>query len=78
MIRVCGNTRIKEIIDTYKVLLQKERKIAASIPGRIEDSAQEHRATLAAIKKRDPELAERTMRQHIVGTLNSILESYRK
>ena len=75
---VCGNTRIKEIIETYKILLQKERKIAASIPGRIEQSAREHRAVLEAMQQRNPDLAERRMRQHIVGTLNTILESYRK
>ncbi|MBD3309249.1 FCD domain-containing protein [candidate division KSB3 bacterium] len=74
----CGNTRIIEIIGTYKVLLQKERQIAANIPGRIDRSSQEHRAILHALQQRDPDLAERAMRQHIVGTLNSMLESYRK
>ncbi|MCP4405024.1 MAG: GntR family transcriptional regulator [bacterium] len=78
ILQVCGNSRIKEIIETYKVLLQKERKIAAFIPGRIEASAQEHRAVLEVMKQRDTESAERMMRRHIVGTLNTILESYRK
>jgi DNA-binding GntR family transcriptional regulator len=74
----CGNTRIIEIIGTYKVLLQKERQIAAHIPGRIEQSSNEHRAILKALQQREPDLAEKAMRQHIVGTLNTILESYRK
>jgi DNA-binding GntR family transcriptional regulator len=78
ILSVCGNKRIIEIIDTYKIVLQKERQMAASIPGRIEESLKEHRAVIEALKNRDPELAERRMRQHIVGTLNTILESYRK
>ena len=78
ILAVCGNKRIIEIIDTYKILLKKERQIAAAIPGRIEESLKEHRAVLEALKKKDSDLAERAMRQHIVGTLNTILESYRK
>ncbi len=78
ILEICGNARIIEIIGTYKVLLQKERQIAAHIPGRIERSLKEHCTILEALQRQDPDLAEKTMRQHIVGTLNSMLESYRK
>lgn len=75
IIATCGNDRIIQIINTYRTMLQKERQIASSIPGRIEKSFQEHKAILEALLAKDPDLAERAMRKHIVGTLNSILEA---
>jgi DNA-binding GntR family transcriptional regulator len=76
ILAVCDNRRITQIISTYKVLLQRERHHAASIPGRIEAASKDHQAVLAAMIERNPKKAEAAMRRHIAGTAKSILETY--
>lgn len=55
ILRTCDNRWITQIINTYKLLLQRERRQAAMIPGRIDLSAQEHRAILGALISSEPE-----------------------
>lgn len=78
ILRVCDNKRIVQIINNYRLLLQRERHHAAAIPGRLEMSYREHRKILEAMLERDPEKAERMMRRHIASTAQTIAEVYRR
>ncbi len=73
ILKTCGNKRIIQIISNYKLLLQRERHHAATIRGRIDSSAKEHKAILDALIRADPDGAEEAMRRHIASTAESIL-----
>jgi DNA-binding GntR family transcriptional regulator len=59
------NRRIRAILDNLAAHLARIGRLTTEIPGRIEASVQEHAQIYEAIKRRDPENAERFMRQHI-------------
>jgi DNA-binding GntR family transcriptional regulator len=44
-----------------------------SVPGRIDSALPEHRSVVAAITRRDPEAADRTMRAHLSGAQHARL-----
>ncbi len=77
ILKACDNSRIVQIINTYKVLLQRERKHAAALIGRIEAAAEDHQAVLQALLAADPDRAEASMRRHIANTTKSLLDAYR-
>ncbi len=59
------NRRIRAILDNLAAHLARIGRLTTEIPGRIEASVQEHAQIYEAIRRRDPENAERYMRQHI-------------
>ena len=59
------NSRIRALIENLRAHLTRIGHLTAEIPGRIEASVDEHEKILEAIAARDPELAERQMREHI-------------
>jgi DNA-binding GntR family transcriptional regulator len=59
------NRRIRAILDNLAAHLARIGRLTTEIPGRIEASVHEHTQIYEAIKDRDPENAERFMRQHI-------------
>lgn len=59
------NTRIRAILDNLAAHLARIGRLTTEIPGRIEASVNEHAQIYTAIKRRDPEKAERLMREHI-------------
>ena len=59
------NSRIRALIENLRAHLTRIGHLTAEIPGRIEASVDEHEKILQAIAARDPELAERQMREHI-------------
>ena len=59
------NRRIRAILDNLAAHLARIGRLTTEIPGRIEASVHEHAQIYEAIKRRDPENAERFMRQHI-------------
>jgi DNA-binding GntR family transcriptional regulator len=77
-LRTSGNRRLQKIADSFRIQIQKERRVAASIPGRKEQSMIEHRDVLAALLRRDPEAAEKLMRKHIVSTHDSVVELFKR
>lgn len=76
ILKTCGNGRLVQIINNHKLLLQRERRHAAMIPGRIDHSAKEHREILDAVSRGDATGAEEAMRRHIVGTAASVLLTF--
>ena len=76
IMKTCGNKRITQIINNYKLLLQRERHHAAMIPGRIDSSAEEHKVILNALSRGDAAEAEAAMRRHIAGTAESVLMTF--
>ena len=76
ILTTCGNPGIKKIIENYKTRLNRERKLAAKIPGRIESAYRDHVSIYRALKDRDPDGAEGVMRNHIAITLRSLLETF--
>ena len=48
------------------------------IPGRAEKTIEEHKRILQAIKDKDPEKAEKEMKNHLEKALNDILGSIKK
>jgi GntR family transcriptional regulator, trigonelline degradation regulator len=59
------NGRIRALIENLRAHLTRIGHLTAEIPGRIEASVDEHEKIVQAIAARDPELAERQMREHI-------------
>jgi DNA-binding GntR family transcriptional regulator len=60
-----GNRRIRAILDNLAAHLTRIGLLTAEIPGRNSASVREHALIYEAIERRDPEAAERFMRQHI-------------
>ncbi len=54
------------------------RYLSATVPGRLSKSLQEHEGILEALKKRDKDLAEQRLRQHIRNIKNNILNILQK
>ena len=59
------NSRIRALIENLRAHLTRIGHLTAEIPGRIEASVDEHETFVQAIAARDPEQAERQMREHI-------------
>ncbi len=59
------NNRIRALIENLRAHLTRIGHLTAEIPGRIDASVDEHEKIVAAIAARDPQLAERYMREHI-------------
>lgn len=60
-----GNRRIRAILANLAAHLTRIGLLTAGIPGRNAASVREHAQIYEAIERRDPEAAERFMRQHI-------------
>jgi DNA-binding GntR family transcriptional regulator len=60
-----SNQRIRAILDHLAAHLARIGLLTAEIPGRCAASAREHALIYEAIERRDPEAAERFMREHI-------------
>jgi len=58
-----------------KILLYRQRQLYQ--PNRFEDSMQEHREILAAFRKKDPELAEKVMKKHLLHQGQALVEAYK-
>jgi DNA-binding GntR family transcriptional regulator len=59
------NHRIQALIENLRAHLTRIGQLTAEIPGRIDASVDEHEKIVEAITARDPDLAERCMREHI-------------
>jgi DNA-binding GntR family transcriptional regulator len=78
IVRGSGNRWLEEFLcrDLYS-LLNICRFRAASVPERIDPARGEHEAILQAIELRDPDLAERLMREHVARGRESLLRRLR-
>jgi len=58
-----------------KILLHRQSQLYQ--PNRFEASMHEHREILAAFRKKDPELAEKAMKKHLLRQGQALLKSYK-
>ena len=73
ILRRADNIRLRSIVRNLDDHLQRFRLISAEIPGRLARSSQEHVQILEALRARDPALAERLMREHLLGVLADLV-----
>jgi DNA-binding GntR family transcriptional regulator len=59
------NKRLRRLLANLDEQFQRVQRLAASMPGGLVDSNQEHYDILRAISSRDPEIAASTARQHV-------------
>ncbi|MGA3174295.1 MAG: GntR family transcriptional regulator [Syntrophorhabdales bacterium] len=71
---ITGNRVLKEVIDglRQKIMLYRYRQLYEKY--RFDQSIQEHRDLLEAFRKRDPVLAEITMKRHLMNQCKALVE----
>jgi DNA-binding GntR family transcriptional regulator len=71
------NKVLHEVVNTlrHKILLYRQRQLYQ--PNRFEASIQEHRKILATFRKRDPRLAEKAMKKHLLRQGQALVKSYK-
>lgn len=61
----CGNEFLKQLLGDLTNSIRRYRSTAVDIPGRSEESLSEHETIYFALKDRDGQKAEHTMRDHV-------------
>jgi DNA-binding GntR family transcriptional regulator len=69
------NRRIRSLIENLQAHLERIGKLTAAIPGRIEASVDEHDRIVRAIRARDTDESERSMRAHIRSVMRDQLQA---
>ncbi len=72
------NERLSTIINNLREQIQRCRITSLSVPGRMKESLQEHRAIVEAIQSRDIQLARQVAQDHIENAENIMMESLKK
>ena len=74
IVDTAGNRRLSKFLNILNGQVHRMRVLSATAPGRLNESLQEHKDILEALKKRDINLAEQRLKQHIRNIKNNILE----
>lgn len=75
LLEACDNKLLKNMMESVNVHLQMVRLRTVALPGRPEQTVREHYEILAAIQKRDPDLAEKRMREHVASVRKDAQEN---
>ena len=67
--RLSGNRWLANVVADLRIVMRLARVQTLRYPGRFETSIQEHRDLMDALRARDPERAEATMRVHLLNQL---------
>lgn len=70
-----GNKWLQRIIGDLRKVLRLARHMQLTIPGRLEESLEEHRQIMQAFKKSDADLADQHMQNHLKQQWYSLVES---
>lgn len=70
-----GNRWLQRIIGDLRKVLRLARHMQLTIPGRLEESIEEHRQIMIAFRKHDPELADKNMQEHLKKQWYSLVEA---
>lgn len=60
-----GNKWLQRVIGDLRKVLRLARHMQLTIPGRLENSLEEHRHIMLAFKNNDPDLADQNMQDHL-------------
>lgn len=74
IVDTAGNRRLSKFLNILNGQVHRMRVLSATAPGRLNESLQEHKDILEALKKRDIDLAEQRLKHHIRNIKNTILE----
>lgn len=72
--KASGSKILNHVLSDFHQYVERVRKITLARPYRAEQSSKEHAAIVEAIKKRDGELAETLAHEHIMNTIQNIIE----
>lgn len=70
-----GNKWLQRIIGDLRKVLRLARHMQLTIPGRLEESLEEHRQIMQAFKKSDADLADQYMQNHLKQQWYSLVKS---
>lgn len=73
IVETAGNGRLTHLCSVLDDQVERFRRIAAEMPGRMHQSLEEHRAILAAIRARDAESAEKSLTFHLENVEKAVL-----
>lgn len=77
LIRGVGNQRVREILGNIREQLVPVRKYLVSNPEKVTADLEDHARILEAVRRRDPDEAERIMRRHIRAMRSALLGALR-
>ena len=72
----CSNKVAIEMIETIRLQLRRYNRRTILIAGRSYDSLKEHEAIYKALQSRNPEEAEKAMRNHVASVRRVLKENY--
>lgn len=70
---LAGNRTLQRIIGDLRKILRLARHMQLTIPGRLQQSIEEHRQIMLAFRKHDPDLADQNMQEHLHKQWHSLI-----
>jgi DNA-binding FadR family transcriptional regulator len=68
------NRKLKQLIADARKVIKLTRRKSLEAEGRVNESLQEHRRVMAAIKQRQPDAAARAMHDHLLSGRAALAE----
>lgn len=68
-----GNRTLQRTIGDLRKILRLARHMQLTIPGRLQESIEEHRQIMLAFRKHDPDLADQNMQAHLHKQWRSLI-----
>lgn len=68
-----GNRTLQRLIGDLRKILRLARHMQLTLPGRLQESIEEHRQVMLAFRKRDPDLADQNMQAHLRKQWHSLI-----
>ena len=68
-----GNRTLQRIIGDLRKILRLARHMQLTMPGRLQQSLEEHRQIMLTFRKRDPDLADQNMQEHLHKQWRSLI-----
>jgi DNA-binding GntR family transcriptional regulator len=75
ILKSCGNSKICDAIEPLRVHIMRTWKGGLIIPDRINRAFKEHIEILQALKEKNEDVAERRMKEHIVGAFRDYIKT---
>ncbi len=69
-----GNKWLQRVIGDLRKVLRLARHMQLTIPGRLEESLEEHRQIMKAFSKNDPDMADQNMQNHLKQQWKSLVK----